>query len=231
VDPQPERAQARAPRPSRPNPQPASPAELGVEGLTDDGRRRPMSRALLLCGLVLFLAAALAGCEDGESNGDAGTAELTPEQGFLQAMVSHHASAIEMAKVAEDEAESSFVRRLADDITTSQSAEIEQMRRMHERLVGSQLKPDINGYRALGLSAEEAGLDHVDGAKRLKGKTPFDRVFVDEMIPHHDGAVRMAEAVRMKTGDPELRELAKDIVRGQKRELEEMYAFRERGFR
>jgi uncharacterized protein (DUF305 family) len=57
----------------------------------------------------------------------------------------------------------------------------------------------------LGLSAKEAGMDHMDGAAMIRGERPFDRAFVEEMIPHHEGATRMAEAVLARTRDQELR--------------------------
>ncbi len=83
---------------------------------------------------------------------------------------------------------------------------------------------------ALGLSAEEAGMGHMDGAAMLRGKKPFDRAFVDEMTPHHQGAVRMAEQVLGKTKDAEIRSLAEGIIAAQKREIGEMKAFREREY-
>ena len=38
----------------------------------------------------------------------------------------------------------------------------------------------------------------------LKDAKPFDRAFIDEMIPHHQGAIRMARAELAKGSDPEL---------------------------
>lgn len=46
-----------------------------------------------------------------------------------------------------------------------------------------------------------------------------DKDFVAHMIPHHAGAVEMAE-VQLKYGkDPELRKMAKDIIKAQKTEI------------
>lgn len=46
-----------------------------------------------------------------------------------------------------------------------------------------------------------------------------DRDFVAHMIPHHQGAVQMAE-VQLKYGkDPELRKMARDIIKSQKQEI------------
>jgi len=145
-------------------------------------------------------------------------------------MVPHHTSAVDMAKVAQAEGQSDFVKGLADEIVSSQTAEVGQMRRIHERLFNAALEPDMGGHMALGLSADEAGMGHMDGASMIRGKQPFDRAFVDEMVPHHQGAIRMAEAVQGKTRDPALKKLARDIVTAQRREIEEMNEFREREF-
>jgi uncharacterized protein (DUF305 family) len=179
-----------------------------------------LRRSLPFLAALSLLALLLAGC------GGSGGGQPPPDQAFLQSMVPHHSSAVEMAKVARVEGESDFVKGLAEDIGSSQEKEIAQMKRIHERLYGAPLKPDMGGHMALGLSAEEAGMNHMDGAMMIRGKKPFDRAFVDEMIPHHQGATKMAEAVIAKGRDPEVRKLAEEIIAAQKREIGEMEEFR-----
>ena len=175
----------------------------------------------------LVLAGLLGACGAGES---AGVKKTDPQQAFLQSMVPHHSSAVDMAKVAETEGQSKFVKGLARDITQTQTEEVSQMESIHQRLFNAPLKPDMGAHTGLGLSAQQAGMDHMDGAGMIRGKKPFDRAFVDEMIPHHRGAIRMAEAVLAKTRDPELRKLAENVVTAQKREISEMEAFRKREY-
>jgi uncharacterized protein (DUF305 family) len=188
---------------------------------------------LLLLAVATSLAAGCGGSSGGghpPEHQQGGTSEAQPEQAFLQAMVPHHESAIDMARVAEREGESSFVKTLAGSITSAQEEEIGQMRKIHERLFRSPLRPDEGAHDALGLSAEEAGMNHMDGGAMLRGKRPFDRAFVDEMVPHHEGAIAMARGVLKETRDPELRKLAQDIIRAQEREISEMNAFRKREY-
>jgi uncharacterized protein (DUF305 family) len=195
--------------------------------------------SLLVRFLLLAVATSLAaaGC-GGSSGGDGhppehqqgGASRPKPEQAFLQAMVPHHESAIDMARVAEREGESSFVKDLGGSITSDQEEEIDQMRKIHERLYRSPLRPDEGAHEALGLSAEEAGMNHMDGGAMLRGKRPFDRAFIDEMVPHHEGAIAMADAVLEETLDPELRKLAEGLVRTQEKEISEMKDFRKREY-
>ena len=77
----------------------------------------------------------------------------------------HHASAIEMAEVAEAEAQTPFVKDLAREIEETQTEEIDRMERIHAALERP-LEPDMGAHRALGLSAREAGMDHMDGGAR-----------------------------------------------------------------
>ena len=176
---------------------------------------------------ALVVAGVVAGCGGG---GSASGQTTDPQQAFLQSMVPHHRSAVEMAKVAETEGQSAFVKNLASEITRTQTEEVAQMEQIHQRLFNAPLKPDMGAHGALGLSAQEAGMNHMDGAKMIKGKQPFDRAFVDEMIPHHQGATRMAEAVLTKTDDRQLRSFAEGIIAAQKREISEMKRFRGREF-
>ncbi len=50
------------------------------------------------------------------------------DQRFLEAMISHHEGAIEMAEMALEMSDHQEIRSLAEDIITTQSSEIEQMR-------------------------------------------------------------------------------------------------------
>lgn len=60
--------------------------------------------------------------------------------------------------------------------------------------------------------------------KNLKGKTgaAFDQAFISEMIPHHQGAVEMAELVLTSTDRPELKKLAQEIIDAQTKEIKMM---------
>jgi uncharacterized protein (DUF305 family) len=54
------------------------------------------------------------------------------DQAFIDAMIPHHRSAIEMAKVANQESENPRIKELAGNIVSDQKGEIEQMRRWRE---------------------------------------------------------------------------------------------------
>ena len=180
---------------------------------------------LLFAALVPALALGGCGSDDG---GDAGASKT--EQAFLMAMIPHHESAIDMAEMARERGQRREIKRLADDIVQAQDAEIARMEEIYTRLTGDEILPDENAHDDLGLSAEEAGMHHESGASKLKGVREFDRAFIDEMIPHHQGAIRMAHVVAADTNDAELDQLATEIIDAQSREIREMNSWRKRWF-
>lgn len=160
---------------------------------------------------------ALAGCgsDDDKSGSSSGAKGNGTDRAFVAAMIPHHESAVQMAEVAVQRGESKFVKDLANDIIRTQNEEIATMRREDEAL-------DIAGVKAGKLAVP----DHMTGmggdAKELQTADPFDKAFIDMMIPHHEGAVTMAKEEIAKGGDPELKSLAQDIVTAQEREIKEM---------
>ena len=203
------------------------------------------SRIWLAAALVLVFGFVIAGCGDDDDDmaghdmgggttaaeqGGSAQEQRDPTRGFLEAMVPHHKSAIEMAEVAVERAEAPEIKKLAVAIRDAQGPEIKQMERIHERLFSSPLIEDETGHEALGLSAEEAGMGHGDAAMMLKEADPFDRAFVDEMVPHHQGAIKMAEAVLTKTDDAEVKKLAQAIIDAQTREITQMNEFRTKNY-
>jgi uncharacterized protein (DUF305 family) len=177
------------------------------------------------CALALTAAAALAGgCADST---DGSRAEES-EQAFLAAMAPHHESAIAMAGVASNRAAHPRLKVLADAIVESQQAEIAKIASIHMRLTGEALRANADAHQQLGLSAEQAGMMHggPEELAELRRAKPFDRAFIDAMVPHHQGAIRMARAVLAVSEDVAVSRLAEEIVVDQGREIGQMNRWR-----
>lgn len=195
--------------------------------------RRPRPRPFRSAALVasLFLALGLGACGDGEGDSEGSKQGQKVERAFLTGMVHHHETAIEMAEIAQRRGQDRFVRKLAEAITSTQEREISQMRSIYTRLFDAALKPDPGAHDGLGLSAGEAGMTHdKETNATLEAAEPFDRAFVDEMVPHHLGAIKMAKVVLKETEDRALRNLAEAIARAQQDEVDAMNAFRTRKY-
>ena len=180
-------------------------------------------RIAAVTALVVAMTLGLGACggDDASSSGD------EAQRAFLEAMVPHHESAVAMATVAERRAEHSEIRELAVAIVSAQEREITEMGRIHRELFGGPLLPNADAHAQLGLSMEQAGMMHgEDAAHMLRKEKPFDRAFIDAMIPHHQGAIRMARAVLEQGGDQRVMRLANGIVRAQAQEIRRMNRWR-----
>jgi uncharacterized protein (DUF305 family) len=80
----------------------------------------------------------------------------------------------------------------------------------------------------VGLATAALGLAACGGGGSSAPAAPFDRAFIDGMVPHHRAALEMVE-VAQKAGlsDPELRRIADAIVVSQQQEIDRMLGWRE----
>lgn len=79
--------------------------------------------------------------------------------------------------------------------------------------------------RSSGFAADmTAAMDRMMNAMHADGTGDPDRDFLAMMIPHHHGAIDMAEAVLRYGRDPLVRQLAEEIIAGQRVEIASMQA-------
>jgi len=187
---------------------------------TYTGRR---SRAVVQVALALLAALATSACGGDERSAQTSQAKATGngvDRAFVADMVPHHKSAVEMAKVASERAERPEIQQLAKDIVASQNAEITTMARIDEGLAAGGVKPG-----ELGMAMHEMQSADMD-AGMLRDARPFEREFIDMMVPHHQDAIKMARVELDKGQSGELKQVAKDIVAAQAKEIREMNGWR-----
>jgi uncharacterized protein (DUF305 family) len=59
------------------------------------------------------------------------------------------------------------------------------------------------------------------------GTAEIDQMFIDMMVPHHEGALEMAKIAQERGEHPEITAMAEAIIRGQTPEIEQMKAWRQ----
>lgn len=204
--------------------------------------KRPFVALLVMLTMTGLALAACGGDDDdvagtstmaGHDMGSQSTPAMTPMMGtampgvdmalaFIDGMIVHHQSAIDMAELALDQAEHEEIRELAEQIIAAQQAEIERMREWRSEWFGD--VPETGGMPGM---EHAAGMDMTaEDLEELRHADPFDRAFIDMMIPHHESAVMMAEGLRTMTERPELLQLIEDIVRTQQQEIDQMKEWR-----
>lgn len=156
-----------------------------------------------------------------------GAEEAPIDLQFIDTMIVHHQGAIEMAKLAPGRAEDREVLLFAEGIIDIQEREIAAMTRWREAWFRD--APKAINMEFPGMREGMAEMD-MKRLEALKGRE-FEKEFARQMIPHHQGAVKMSDAL-LGNGDPnlatkrdELIRLANSIIRTQSEEIEMMAKF------
>lgn len=203
-----------------------------------------LSRRRFLLGATFAAGSAvLAACGSGNGgmdHGSMGTATTMPgmpgmggitgsatpvataeyDQTFIDMMVTHHQAAIDMAKVAQRKGEHAEIKTLANDIVTAQENEIAKMKGWRKQWYGSDQIPAGTTGMMAGMGGMAVDL------KQLESATPFDKAFIDAMIPHHTSALEMAREAQTKAVHQEIKSLAGEIIAAQQKEIDQMKAWR-----
>jgi uncharacterized protein (DUF305 family) len=174
--------------------------------------------------LLASLAAALsvlviAGCGGDDNSTPSGDVRANgTDAGFNNAMIPHHESAVDAADLALSRAEHRQLEELAREIIQVQSTELATLRSVRDVIQQAGIEEGD-----LGLSEEEMGVDH-DPAE-LRDAQDFDCAFIEMMIPHHEGAIRMARAELDSGIHAELRRMSENIIDAQGYEIRQMRRF------
>lgn len=190
-------------------------------------------RAAATAALALSAVLILSGCGTGTGTGnddeampgmDHGTSTPAADVNdadvmFATMMIVHHEQAIEMSDIvlAADGVEPA-VTELAEEIKAAQGPEIDQLESWLDEW---------------GVSAEDrdaTGMDHGDGmmsdddlaALEAADGTDASRLFLEQMIMHHEGAVEMAQVQVEDGSNPDALELAQSIIDAQTGEIQVM---------
>jgi uncharacterized protein (DUF305 family) len=145
---------------------------------------------------------------------------------FMQGMMAHHAQAVEMTALVPDRTESADIRLLARRIAVSQDDEMALMRRWLEDR--GEAIPGPHAHHS-GEHADMPGMLTPAEMARLRSvRGPeFDRLFLELMIHHHEGALVMVEELFATDGagqESELYQFAAHVESDQAIEIERMRA-------
>lgn len=169
---------------------------------------------------------------------------------FIDMMIPHHESAVLMAHVAVDKGQHKEVRDLAQAIITTQQAEIDQLKAWRQQWYPNAASMSMDQMTQL-MNGLEQGMPGMMGTPAMHGqmgtpamggmsemmdpaaeaaalenaKGPFDRAFLEMMIPHHQSAVIMAQVALQRATHPEIKQLAQTIISGQEHEITEMQSW------
>jgi uncharacterized protein (DUF305 family) len=145
---------------------------------------------------------------------------------FMQGMIGHHAQALEMTALLQSRTASDDMRLLGKRIEVSQSDEIKMMQHWLE--ARGQQQPDPHAHHGPGATLMPGMLTPEEMARLAAAKGPaFDRLFLEFMIKHHEGALIMVKDLFATPGagqESEIFAFASDVDADQWMEIERMSA-------
>lgn len=188
------------------------------------------ARRTALAGVAAVAAAlTLAGCSGAAPAPSAGAPPAATTQApaapaeadvaFVRGMTPHHEQALQMTALATDRASDPQVKTLATEISAAQQPEITTMRGWLSARGLPATDPAHAGHSMSGM-LDATALDRLAAARG----PAFDRLFLEQMIAHHTGAIEMARAEIGSGRDPQLVEMARGIVTSQQGEIDRMRA-------
>jgi uncharacterized protein (DUF305 family) len=158
--------------------------------------------------LVLIGALLLSGC----ANSSSSNSEYSSDDiAFAEQMIPHHEQAIEMSEIALLNTTNPDVLQLAQEIKDAQSPEIELMKSWPG------VKASTHAGHMMDGMLSESELSEL---RQAKGKE-FDRLFLQGMIKHHQGAIEMAQKVAT-SNNKDVVNLSTAIIAAQKLEIDTM---------
>ena len=166
---------------------------------------RPIKRLSIL----VLSASALLAC-DSRHRDDAAATSPRSDVEFIDAMIPHHEMALEMTDVVLQKGSSAEVKAMARAMKDAQTVEIAEMKTIRTRVGGSTEAPTAHHDDHMQADMEKLMAASGDA---------LDRLFLEEMLPHHAGAITMAHTALPYLKESELQVMAQKIIADQAKEI------------
>jgi len=145
---------------------------------------------------------------------------------FISNMIPHHQGAVDSAEILLKHSKNKQLKKIAQNIISTQKAEIEEFRAM---LPSLENQGKLYSPKEITLFNKDAESDmqtmHKDMNINIDAvNEDIDRAFMQAMIPHHQGAVNASKQVLQYTQNAAVANIAKRIIEDQEREIAQFEA-------
>ena len=146
----------------------------------------------------------------------AGTAKYTgADVMFLQMMIPHHQQAIDISNIALKTSKDSELLALASTIIKAQTAEIVQMKSwLKDADATSDMGHSMSG---MGGMLDDSALSALSTATGIT----FDKLWLEGMIGHHDGAIHMTSMIK-DASNLDIKTFGENVVKDQSAQIKQM---------
>jgi len=199
-----------------------------LAGCADDATGTEQNASVIVPGKPGEQAQVVPPAEAGDHQQDAPLNDADVD--FVTKMIPHHQQAVVLTGLVPDRTANDQVRAIADRISVAQDAEVTMMNvwltDRGKAPVGAYGRPGGHPHGTDQASMPGMATQQQIDALAAASGADFDRLFLDLMIAHHEGALAMAGAALANGVDTRAQEMAQDVVTGQTAEIERMRAMR-----
>ncbi len=195
-------------------------------------------RLVKIFGALVLCTSVVAGCHHAASQpaavpavASALPAVTSADVKFMQGMIGHHTQAIAMVALLKTRTGRDDMKLMGQRIEVSQNDEIRMMRTWltnHQQPV-----PGDDDYKMM-MAMPDMAMPGMLTQKQMDqlaaaGGSDFDRLFLEDMIQHHEGALAMVKALMATPGagqDSSVFQFASEVQADQSAEITRMRALR-----
>ena len=136
---------------------------------------------------------------------------------FLQMMIPHHQQAIDISNIALKTSKNAELLSLAKTIIDAQTSEITQMKSwLKDAGASTDTGHSMHGMGGMLDDSELSALSAANGGV-------FDKLWLEGMIGHHDGAIHMTQMIK-DASNPDIKAFGEKVVKDQSAQIVQMKA-------
>lgn len=139
---------------------------------------------------------------------------------FIECMIPHHQAAIAMCENLLSYTRYPVLQEMANDIIQTQTIGIKKMKEIASTTYGfPNIPQDVKNYTQKYLEITKNMMENMKNASRCVN---INLDFINEMIPHHEGAIAMCENLLPYRIDPRLKLVADSIIEEQSKGVNQL---------
>ncbi len=161
---------------------------------------------------------------------DLGPADADYDLRFIDGMSVHHQGAVNMAQDVLKQSKRPEMKKIANEMIVAQKREINQMKEWRKTWYPKADSTPMAYHAQMGhmMAMSPEQMQSMMMSMDLgPADAQFDLRFLNAMIPHHEGALVMAQDALKKSKRPEMKKLSQEILTSQKQEIEQMQQWRQ----
>lgn len=135
---------------------------------------------------------------------------------FIDSLTKHHQMAVDMATAGAPKFANKALKDAAAKMVKDQSREIVQLKQWREQWYPAAASAE--SMQMAGMSGMNMDMSHM---QMMSGKA-LDLMFIDMMVPHHEGALAMGKDALAKAEHQEIKDFSQKMIDSQTKEIAQM---------